>query len=130
VVNVVALRTLRIFWETHPESETVLRAWYKRLQHSRANHFEDLKADFPSIDVVQPFFTVFDIAGNAYRVVTRVDYKSQFIKIRFVFTHKEYDQWNKKGHPDVKDSSFKREKTPLEKVKKRSKKSVKKGSTQ
>lgn len=125
-MNVVALRTLRIFWETHPESEPVLRAWYKRLQHSRANHFEALKADFPSVDAVQPHFTVFDVAGNTYRVVTRVDYQSQFIKIRFVFTHKEYDQWNKKGKPDVKASDFKREKTTPQKNQKRNGKIAKK----
>jgi mRNA interferase HigB len=109
-VNVVALRTLRAFWEQHSEAEQPLRAWHKRLEQSQANNFSELKQDFPSADVVQPDFTVFDVAGNRYRVVTTIDYSSQFVKIRLVMNHRDYDQWNQKGHPDVKDSTFKNKK--------------------
>ena len=111
-MNVVALRTLRAFWEHHSEAEGPLRAWHRRLEQSRAGNFAELKQAFPSADVVQPDFTVFDVAGNRYRVVTTIDYSSQFVKIRLVMTHKDYDQWNQKGHPDVKDGAFKRKEEP------------------
>jgi mRNA interferase HigB len=114
-MNVVALRTLRAFWEHHAEAEQPLRAWRRRLEQSQAANFAALKQEFPSADAVPPDFTVFDVAGNHYRVVTTIDYRSQFVKIRLVMTHQDYDQWNQKGHPDVKDGAFKHKKEPEDK---------------
>jgi mRNA interferase HigB len=107
---VAALRTLRSFWEGHAEAEEPLRDWYKRISKNRYTSLNDLKLAFPSADYVAPY-TIFDVAGNSYRLVAIVDYEGQFVKIRHVFTHPEYDQWNKKGKPDAASSSF-RKKNP------------------
>lgn len=47
---------------------------------------------FNSVDLVNPY-TVFDVGGNKYRVITRVSYLHQTVHIKYVFTHKEYDKW-------------------------------------
>jgi mRNA interferase HigB len=48
------------------------------------------------VDIVQNF-TVFDIGGNKYRLITYIDYKKNKIFIRNILTHTEYDkeQWKK-----------------------------------
>jgi len=38
--------------------------------------------------------TVFNIKGNAYRLITKISYRQQKVLIRFVLTHKEYDKEN------------------------------------
>jgi mRNA interferase HigB len=42
-------------------------------------------------------FTVFDIGGNKYRLITYIDYEKNKIFIRNILTHAEYDkeQWKK-----------------------------------
>jgi mRNA interferase HigB len=42
-------------------------------------------------------YTVFNIQGNSFRLVTEINYQSQTIFVRHVLTHAEYDKgdWKK-----------------------------------
>jgi mRNA interferase HigB len=92
-VNVIALRKLREFWRKHPESETALRAWYKRLRKSKVENFNQLQEFFSTADYADPY-TIFDVAGNNYRVIVLVVYRGNVAFIKRVFTHREYDDWD------------------------------------
>jgi mRNA interferase HigB len=94
IVNVVSKKKLREFWGEHPEAEESLTWWYNVFRKSSSQHFADLRRTFGSVDFVSPF-TVFNVGGNKYRVIVFVDYVGQFSKIVYVFTHNEYDEWNK-----------------------------------
>jgi mRNA interferase HigB len=37
---------------------------------------------------------VFNIKGNSYRLVVRINYRTRIVLIRFVGTHAEYDRIN------------------------------------
>ena len=52
-------------------------------------NFAQLKADSPSADYVPPF-TVFNVKGNKYRLITVVDYTEQIIVVRDVLTRAIY----------------------------------------
>lgn len=53
--------------------------------------FADLRTLFPSADHVGKL-TVFNISGNAVRIVAAIHYKRQKVFIRAVLTHPEYDR--------------------------------------
>ncbi len=89
----IALRRLRQFWKKYPESEGALRVWYRRLCKSEPKNFSQLRDQFNGVDLDAPF-TIFDIAGNSYRVIVVIVYTGQVAFIKHVFTHLEYDQWN------------------------------------
>jgi mRNA interferase HigB len=93
-MNVIALRRLRTFWKEYPEAEEPLRVWYRRLCKSEPQNFAELKDQFNRIDLDAPF-TIFDISGNNYRVIVVIVYISQVAFIKHVFTHSQYDQWNR-----------------------------------
>jgi mRNA interferase HigB len=42
---------------------------------------------------------IFDVGGNKYRIVTRIDFEHRVMFILYVFVHQEYDRWNKEGKP-------------------------------
>ena len=94
VVNVLSLKRLRQFWQKHPQAEKPLRDGYKTMRKAEFNHFGELKEVFGSADYSDPV-TIFDVRGNKYRLVVRVVYSIQCAYIVEVFTHKEYDHWNK-----------------------------------
>lgn len=95
-MRIISRRTLREFWEKHSTAKTGLLLWYQRVSNSEFPNFNDLRQVFPSADHVGNF-TVFNISGNNYRLITYIDYEYQTVFIRAVLTHAEYDKENWKN---------------------------------
>ena len=51
-----------------------------------------MKETFSSLSILPHERIVFNIKGNKYRIVAKVNYDFQIIWIRFVGTHAEYDK--------------------------------------
>lgn len=86
----ISIKRLRDFWTKHPRAETNLRSWYTVVKLSDWKHFPELKLSFPTADIVGRR-TVFDIMGNHFRLIARVNYKTKTVFVLHVLTHKEYD---------------------------------------
>ncbi len=71
-----------------------MEAWYRVVKNASFANFNDVRRTFNSADYVAPY-TVFDVGGNNFRVIAAIHYNGQRLYIRFVFTHAEYDDWNK-----------------------------------
>ena len=59
--------------------------------------FTDINATralLPTADFADPY-TIFNIKGNRYRLITIIHYRHQRIYIKKFLTHAEYDKWNK-----------------------------------
>lgn len=95
-MRIISRRSLRAFWEKHSNAQTGLLLWYQRVSDSEFQNFNDLRQGFPSADQVGNF-TVFNISGNNYRLITYIDYDYQIVFIRAVLTHAEYDKENWKN---------------------------------
>ena len=93
-MHIISLKMLRDFWKKHPEAEQPLRNWHTVAEHSRFTDLADLKRSFGTADYVPPY-TVFDVAGNNFRVVVLVRYRDCKMFVRWVMTHREYDDWCK-----------------------------------
>ena len=93
-MHIISLKMLRDFWKKHPEAEQPLRNWHTVAEHSRFTVLADLKRSFGTADYVPPY-TVFDVAGNNFRVVVLVRYRDGKMFVRWVMTHREYDDWCK-----------------------------------
>ena len=86
---VISKRRLREFWERHPQAEAPLSAWHQVASKAEWRHIMDVKRDFPHADAVGPW-TVFNIGGNDYRLVTRISYAGHTVYVGFIGTHAEY----------------------------------------
>jgi mRNA interferase HigB len=92
-MHVVSEKALRLFWKKHPDAEPPLRAWLKITEKAEWKNLADVRQAFNSADVVG-VYTVFNIKGNTYRLITAIHYNRHKVFIREVFTHAEYDRWN------------------------------------
>lgn len=92
--NIVAFRTLKEHWEIigREDSEQQLKAWFKEVQKASWKNPNDVKSKYKSASIVGNNRIVFNICGNKYRLVIKVNYEAQWIFIRFIGTHREYDQ--------------------------------------
>ncbi|PSB11752.1 hypothetical protein C7B69_21330 [filamentous cyanobacterium Phorm 46] len=97
-MHVISESRLKKFWEKYPDAKTSLRSWYKKATIAQWSNLAEVKAVFSSADIVGNF-TVFNIRGNNYRLITFIDYESRPKKIfiRSVLTHEQYDEdkWKK-----------------------------------
>ena len=82
------------FKRKHPQSRAPLAAWEALIQKNTFTQFPDLKRTFGTADYVKPE-TVFDVSGNKYRVIARVEYHLQAVAVKAVMTHEGYDRWRK-----------------------------------
>ena len=90
-MRVIAVSTLRAFWERHPDSEQPLKAWYEEATSATWTQPTDIKALYRSASVLKNRRVVFNIKGNDYRLIVAIAYKLQIVYVKFVGTHKEYD---------------------------------------
>ena len=91
-MQIISIQTLRKFWRTHPSAEVPLKAWYHEARQARWRSFQDIKNRYRHADVIPGNRVVFDLKGNSYRLVVRINYQSGCIFIRFVGTHADYDK--------------------------------------
>jgi len=91
-VRIISRKTLREFWEKHPDAQQPLQAWYFDVKHSRWKSPKEIKNICRNASFLVDNRVVFNIKGNKYRVVAAVQYDFGVVYIRFVGTHKEYDK--------------------------------------
>lgn len=90
-MRVISWKKLREYYEANTQSKLPLVEWYFKINHSQAGNLIELRNIFNSVDSVHGY-TVFNIGGNNYRLITAVHYNTQTCYIRAIWTHAEYDK--------------------------------------
>ncbi len=93
-MRVVAKKILRLYWEKHVETEQPLKTWYKEATKANWNNPADIKADYAKVSILKSGRVVFNICGNKHRLVVQINYQRQWVFIRYIGTHQEYDKIN------------------------------------
>jgi len=91
-VRVIAKSTLRSFWEKHADSENALKCWHKEAEEAKWKNPNQIKRMYPSASFLNNNRVVFNIKGNKYRIIVRINYDYGIVWIRFIGTHTEYDK--------------------------------------
>jgi mRNA interferase HigB len=95
-MHVISRKKLLEAVRIHSDLSEPLDVWYRISRKARWKSLMDVRRTFPSADAVEEF-TVFNIKGNAYRLVTEINYLKGRVFLREVLTHAEYDRegWKK-----------------------------------
>jgi mRNA interferase HigB len=54
----------------------------------------DVKQTYPNASILKDNRIVFNIKGNSYRLVAKFNFGKQWVFIRFIGTHSEYNKIN------------------------------------
>jgi len=93
-MRIIAHRTIVKYSKQYPDAKTALDSWYKTAKIAEWKNFQDIKSVFKSVDYAGNQRYVFNIKGNNYRLIGKILFVQQIIYIRFIGTHKEYDEIN------------------------------------
>lgn len=90
-MHVTNTRVIEQYIKKHADTKGALTAWLNEVKQANWKSFTDIRKDFPTADKVKNYF-IFDIKGNKYRLVVKIVFIANTIKIDGVFTHAEYDK--------------------------------------
>jgi mRNA interferase HigB len=90
-VRIIAKRTLRAFWKRYPTAKGPLEAWHQEVARADWSTPSDVKAQFRSASLLQGNRVAFNIAGNHYRLIVKINYPYRIVYVRFIDTHADYD---------------------------------------
>lgn len=96
MTHIISYARIKLFSATHPDAKSSLDTWYQLVSKNSFSNFKELKAIFPSADVVKnkkgDTLTVFNIHGNNIRLIAAIHYNRSKLYIRDILTHAEYDK--------------------------------------
>jgi len=79
------------FWQKHTDAKASLESWYGVVRKAAWKTPAEMRAVYGTADLVGRR-TVFNIAGNKYRLIARVNYQTQRVFVLYILTHAEYEQ--------------------------------------
>ncbi|MBC8044204.1 MAG: type II toxin-antitoxin system HigB family toxin, partial [Rhizobacter sp.] len=81
-MRIIAKKILREFWTKHKDCEQQLKSWYREAEKSEWKNSNALKKDYPSASIVGENRIVFNIKGNNYRLIVKINFQYQMMWIR------------------------------------------------
>jgi len=94
-MRVIALSALKKFWEdcqVYADVKEPTLAWYRRVLRADWESPANVKQDFRSASILKDGRVVFNLCGNKYRLVVRINYAYRVVYVRFIGTHAQYDR--------------------------------------
>jgi len=91
LLRVISRKKLKEYYEINVQSKLPLIEWYFKINHSKISGLIELRNIFNSVDPVHGY-TVFNIGGNNYRLITAIHYNTQTCYVRAIWTHAEYSK--------------------------------------
>ena len=93
-MRVISKKAINQFIEEFPGSAEALLRWYIITKETNWDNYEILKKSFPATDAVGNALYVFNVGGNKFRIIARINFRAGIVYVRFVGTHKQYDRVN------------------------------------
>lgn len=90
--RILSKKTLREFCNNNPDSKDYLETWYETVKLATWQNPNEIQQFYSTISILKNSRVVFNIKGNSYRLVAKINYKKQWIFIRFIGSHKEYNK--------------------------------------
>jgi mRNA interferase HigB len=92
IMRVIARKKIVDFYNIHPQAKTALDEWYTKTEEAEWKSLKDIKQTFNSVDYIGNQHYVFNIKGNDFQLIAVIKFTPQYVYIRFIGTHAEYDK--------------------------------------
>lgn len=90
-MRIIARSRLIEFWKQYPDAEQPLKSWFQEAKKADWKTLNDIKNQYRNASILKKERVIFNIAGNKYRLVVKINFKIKIVYIRFIGTHNEYN---------------------------------------
>lgn len=94
-MRVLTRKTLRQYWESEPRHAVAkgpLEAWLAEAEAASWTGPAEVKEQYRSASILKDSRVFFNIKGNDYRLLVKINYDMGLVRVMWVGTHKEYDE--------------------------------------
>ncbi|MSU77133.1 MAG: type II toxin-antitoxin system HigB family toxin [Gemmataceae bacterium] len=91
-MRIISKKTLKDYWQKEPAVRAPLEAWHAETKNAAWSSPADVKSQYGTASILKDGRVVFNIGGNKYRLVVWINYDFHTVYVRFVGTHREYDE--------------------------------------
>ena len=91
-MNVYNKSTVIAFYRKHSDCKSSLEKWYNDILSKEWNKPSDVTSDFNTARAIKNKRIIFKINENDYRLIAEINYEKQWLFIKFIGTHQEYDR--------------------------------------
>ena len=91
-MRVIAIKTLKEYITEFYQTEQALLSWHEEAVLALWNNPNELKAQYRNASILSEKRVVFNIHGNAYRLIVDIEYRLKIVFIVWFGTHKQYDK--------------------------------------
>jgi len=95
-MRIVSKKILKDFYETpnYIDNKNALEAWHREVLKLDWNNPNEIKDMYSSASMLGDEKVVFNISGNKYRLIVKINYHAKIVFVKFIGTHKQYDKVN------------------------------------
>ena len=90
-MHLVSIPPLLAFAAKHPAAKQAVLSWVDEVKKANWAQPSEIKAQYASVSILESRRVVFNLKGNDYRLIVAVAYKTGFVFVKFIGTHKKYD---------------------------------------
>jgi mRNA interferase HigB len=90
-MRIISKKRLKEYGGKPPAAKTALEAWHTEARAAEWSSPAEVKAQYGTASILKDGRVVFNLGGNQYRLVVWINYEFFTIYVRFIGTHKEYD---------------------------------------
>ncbi|MEA1956357.1 MAG: type II toxin-antitoxin system HigB family toxin [Campylobacterota bacterium] len=93
-MKIISKKTLKDFYKQskYSDSRSALEAWHKEVLKLDWDNPNEIKQMYANASIIGDEKVVFNIAGNKYRLIVKINYYAKIVFIKFIGTHKQYDK--------------------------------------
>ncbi len=91
-MRVISRRPLHELAKRSPDAKVELDAWFHEAEAAHWANPAQIKEKYGSASILKGSRVVFNICGNKYRLVVKINYPYAIVYVRFAGTHGEYDR--------------------------------------
>jgi mRNA interferase HigB len=99
MMHLISIGKLRADASQFPDVGQQVEIWNAAVEGAEWQNLEEVRQIYRDAEAVGNF-TVFNIKGNAYRLIVGINYRKQMIYYKYFLTHAEYDKDKWKNDPN------------------------------